>query len=158
MYIRTIDTWQGIRVARFDARGIAYPRMKMSGGLRTLAAKILGARVLAPVVAVPILLVLTLLGGAGRVAGVVAATAHHAAVVAARSDRHARAIPARHLAVRPPRVVMAGVGSQQPVAVPAAAGISVLLVLLAGIAPVRSRVRTATRGLCAARAPPFRLA
>jgi hypothetical protein len=150
---------QGIRTSRFDERGIAYPRREMSGAPRKEGARILGARVLASAVAVPILLVLALTGGAARIAGVVAATAPDTAATAARVAGHAaRAVPARKLAIRPPRVALASVGSQQVFAVPAAAGLALVLILMAGAAPVRSRLRRAPRGLPATRAPPARLA
>jgi hypothetical protein len=52
-------------------------------------------------------------------------------------------------------VVVAGAGTQQPSALLAAAGVAVLLVLLAGVTPIRSRVRRAPPGLPAVRAPPM---
>jgi hypothetical protein len=131
----------------------------MSGASRKEGARILGARVVASAVAVPILLVMALAGGAARVAGVVAATAPDAVATAARSATHAaRALPARKLAVRPPRVALSTAGGQQGYTVPAAAGLVLLLLLMAGVAPVRSRLRRVPPGLPVTRAPPARLA
>src|SRR5262245_32346154 len=128
-----VDARQGIRRSRFDERGIAYPRMKMSGAPRKEGARILDARVVAAAVAVPVLLVLTLVSGTARLAGVVAANAPQPVVAAAQATGYAaRAVPARRLAVRPPRVSLASAGNPEAWAVLAGGSLVLLLIVMAG--------------------------
>jgi hypothetical protein len=126
----------------------------MSGAPRPEGANALDARAVVLAVGVPVLLVVVLLGTAGRRAVANVRPVGRPAAVAVADRDHTHALPANRTRAHPPRTVPFSTGTPLPGALLAAGAIALLPILTRRAAARRSPVGRLLVRLPTTRAPP----